>query len=194
MLCLSRAPLALSLVALFLISTQLKFPPSSQISLTWCQPTRVVPTQSCSVFRTSPFHPLHTSQELASYHIPPPPPDVLHESRSPHMCRYADPVNMSRIGCPLRFNPCSLAQRRVDYICMVQRRASQLIHGINREGKKSGLRGGRREGGKRGEGEENHCRCSTPLKRWLSALPAPTFFLVSWKDFCCFSSKNQTWR
>lgn len=75
---------------------------------------------------------------------PPPPGDVSHESRYPHMCRRADPVSMSRIGCLAspRFNRCSLARRGVDYICVAQRRASQLTHGINERGlKKWGLRG-----------------------------------------------------
>lgn len=75
---------------------------------------------------------------------PPPPGDLSHESRYPHMCRRADPVSMSRIGCLAspRFNRCSLARRGVDYICVAQRRASQLTHGINERGlKKWGLRG-----------------------------------------------------
>lgn len=77
-------------------------------------------------------------------HPPPPPGDVSHESRYPHMCRRADPVSMSLIGCLAspRFNRCSLARRGVDYICVAQRRASQLTHGINERGlKKWGLRG-----------------------------------------------------
>lgn len=58
----------------------------------------------------------------------------LHESRSPYSaCRYADPVSLSRIGCPPRFNRCSLAQRGVDYIYMAHQRALQLTRSISGE-------------------------------------------------------------
>lgn len=112
---------------------------SPQISLTRRQPTRVcVSHPVVQRFQQPPPAPLRTSQRLGLLPYSSHPWDMLHESRYPHMCRYADPVSVSRIGCLLRFNRCSLARRGVDYICMVQRRASQLTHGINREGKKIG--------------------------------------------------------
>ncbi len=143
MLCLSHTPLALTLVALFLISTQFKFTLFPDLF----NVVSAIPCTSHPVvqrFQHLSFSPLRTSQELASYHIPPP-WDVLHESRYPHMCRYADPVSMSRIGRLPLFNRCSLARRGVDYICMVQCRASQLTHGINGEGRKWDLGGEERE-------------------------------------------------
>lgn len=75
---------------------------------------------------------LHRLQKLAYHHIPPP-WGVLHESRYPHMCRNADPVNTSRFGRPSRFNRYSLVRRGVDCICTVPRCASQLTHGIDRK-------------------------------------------------------------
>lgn len=57
------------------------------------------------------------------------------------MRRYADPVSKSRIGSPARLNRCSLAWRGVDYIYVVQRRASQLTRGIRVETEHKGLGG-----------------------------------------------------
>lgn len=50
------------------------------------------------------------------------------------MCCHADPVRMAQIDCLSRFSGCSLAQGGVSYVCMAQRRASQLTHSISREG------------------------------------------------------------
>lgn len=157
MLCLFHTPLTLLLVAYFLSKSSLNSL-SFHISLTLCQPTHVRPTQSCSITSISPFPPYahHRSWPLTIFL---PLYNVSHESRYPNMCGFADPVSTSRIGCPSRFNRCSLARRGVDYICMVKRRASQLTHSINGAGKKKWRLRVRREW--------NFCQGSTPLVKWL---------------------------
>lgn len=86
------------------------------------------------------------------------------------MCCYADPVSMSPVVLRRDSFAVLWHRRGVHYICMVQRRASQLTHSINGEGEKMETLGGRRE--------EKHIRCSTQRRGWLSVshvLFAPSF-------------------
>lgn len=83
------------------------------------------------------------------------------------MCCYADPVSMSPIV--LRRDSFAVLWHRqgVHYICMVQRRASQLTHSINGEGEKMETLGGRRE--------ENHIQCVAHTEE--GGFLSHTFFL-----------------
>lgn len=137
--------------------------------------SRSLSTGKC--FQQLSFSLLCTSEELVFNHISPPMKADTHHVLL--CCSRQHVTNRSPVEI-----------QGVDYICMVQRRASQLTHSINRADEKWGLREGRR---KSQSVYHAYKKVAVWLSLTLSLLLTRTLFPASWKASGCFSSKSLPW-